>query len=464
MTQDILWEGKVAGENEINSAIKAAKNALPNWSYLALSEREKILNNYAAILKQKKDYLAEFISKESGKPLWESHSEVSAMIGKIQISIDAQNARCPLITISLPPGKSITRHKPLGVAAIFGPFNFPGHLPNGHIVPALLAGNTIVFKPSEHTPKVGELMVRLWEEAGLPDGVLNLIQGGPSTGKLLSRHPEIDALFFTGSWKTGRLLAEHFGRHPEKLLALEMGGNNPLVIGSITNLTAAAYLIIQSSFLTAGQRCTSARRLFIPNNPSGDSLLETLIEMTGKIKIGPYTETPEPFMGPLINLHASNHLLTIEKGLETLGGKALLPLKEMMPGTPLLSPGIIDVTSLNTEIDEEHFGPLLQVIRTDTFDQAIVEANNTTYGLAAGIFTDNPQEYEKFYKLSRAGIINWNSQTTGASSKAPFGGVGKSGNFRPSALYAADYCNYPVASIEVDTLALPQTLTPGITL
>jgi succinylglutamic semialdehyde dehydrogenase len=461
---EILWEGTESGENEVKRAIAAAKQALPNWSLLTRDEREAFIKKFGKELENKKEMFAEAISKETGKPLWESKTEVSAMLAKIDISIEAQKQRCPEPSKKLPHGNSITRHKPIGVVAVFGPFNFPGHLPNGHIIPALLAGNTVIFKPSELTPYVGQLIYELWNKAGLPQNVINIVQGGPGTGKFLSQDPDINGLFFTGSWKTGKMLAEQFGKNPDKLLTLEMGGNNPLVIGNISNLEAAAYLIIQSSFITAGQRCTCARRLIVQNDATGKSLIKLLVDMTSRIKVGPYTDLPEPFMGPLISNHAANHMLTVEKSFVTLGANPLLPLKELKPNTPLLSPGIIDVTGISRVTDEEHFGPLLQVIRVNSFDEAIKEANHTAYGLVAGIFSDDKTQYEKFYKLSRAGVINWNAQTTGASSTAPFGGVGQSGNYRPSAFYAADYCNYPVASIEVETLTIPEKTTPGIQL
>lgn len=462
MTRELLWEGRTASKAEVDAALERARKALPEWSGLPIDERIEFLIKFKNALLEMKGNLSEDISKETGKPLWESKTEVDAMIAKVDISIEAQKIRCPESITQIPIGSSITRHKPIGVVAVFGPYNFPCHLPNGHIVPALLAGNTVIFKPSELTPYVGEKMVKLWKDIGLPDGVLNIVQGGPETGKILSNHPNINGLFFTGSWKTGKILAEQFGKNPDKLLALEMGGNNPLIIGNITHLEAVAYLIIQSAFITAGQRCTCARRLIIPNDSLGETLLSTLINMTSKIAIGPYTNTPEPFMGPVINMLASEKLLKAQKNLADKGGKILYPMIQIQDDTPLLTPSIIDVTAISNRPDEEYFGPILQVIRVNSFDEAIREANNTQYGLSAGIFTDDKNQYEKFYKLSRAGIINWNSQTTGASSAAPFGGVGHSGNFRPSALYAADYCNYPVASIEVKTITMPEKTAPGI--
>jgi succinylglutamic semialdehyde dehydrogenase len=345
--------------------------------------------------------------------------------------------------------------------AVLGPFNFPGHLPNGHIVPALLAGNTVVFKPSEMTPMVAQKTLECWQAANIPPGVINLVQGGKETGKALSEHKDINGLLFTGSWNTGCHFAKLFAEYPEKILALEMGGNNPYIISSVQNIQAAAYLTIQSAFLTSGQRCTCARRLIIIDSPQSKTFLSTLIKMAESIRVGAYTDSPEPFMGPLISAAAASMLISKHDSLIRQGAIPILPLKILSKGPAFLSPGIIDVSAI-TSPDEELFGPLLQVIHVPNFTAALEIANRTKYGLAAGLLSDKPKEYELFYKYVKAGIINWNTPLTGASSAAPFGGIGQSGNHRPSALYAADYCAYPIASLERGTIVTTTELLPGI--
>jgi len=460
-TNEILWEGSSASPQEVDAAIAKAQNAFKSWSETPLEERIDHLKRFEATLTQSQDRVAETISKEVGKPLWESKAEVSAMIGKIGISIDAYHDRCRQIEKELPAGHSITRHRPHGVVAVFGPFNFPGHLPNGHIVPALLAGNTIVFKPSELTPLVGEVMVDLWKKSGIPSGVINTVQGGAETGKTLAYHPEINGLFFTGSWKVGKQLSEHFGKHPEKILALEMGGNNPLIVTKTRDIKAAVYHTIQSAFITSGQRCSCARRLIVPVGDQGDSFIQELLQAVEEIKVAPYTDDPEPFMGPLITLEAATRMLETQEALLQQGA---IPLLSVQRAQAILTPGILDVTLVSNRVDREVFGPLLQIIRVPDFSSAIIEANNTAYGLAAGLLSDDPEQYQVFYCESRAGVVNWNTQLTGASSAAPFGGIGHSGNHRPSAYYAADYCSFPVASLENQHLSLPPKLTPGLTL
>ena len=322
---------------------------------------------------------------------------------------------------------------------------------------------SLLFKPSDLTPLVAEKMVELWEAAGLPKGVLNLVQGDVTTGKALAGHNQIDGLFFTGSSTTGKLLHEQFAGHPGKILALEMGGNNPLLIGPVNDVDAAVHDIVQSAFITSGQRCTCARRLFIPNTAQGDVILARLIEVTKAIDVGVYDAVEQPFMGAMISTRAAQMMVSAQSELENLGANALLPLTHINEDTGLVTPGIIDVTPILSELpDEEHFGPLLKVIRYDDFDTAIIEANNTKFGLSAGLIADDAAMYEVFFQHIRAGIVNWNRHITGASGAAPFGGVGESGNHRASAFYAADYCAYPVASVELEQTTLPGKLSPGL--
>lgn len=462
-TGDIIWQGREAGLKETDHAIYAARGAFEAWSERPASERASFLQAFRKELETSREELALTISREVGKPLWESATEVTSMINKIAISIEAFEKRSA-DAFKTANGETVaTRHRPHGVVAVFGPYNFPGHLANGHIVPALLAGNTIVFKQSEEAPLVGKKTAEAWEQAGLPRGVLNLVQGGRATGQALAGHPGLDGLFFTGSVKTGLALNKQFAEQPDKILALEMGGNNPLVVTETADVKAAAYLAVQSAYLTAGQRCTCARRLIVPRGTAGDAFLAEFASVTKGLRVGPYTDVPEPFFGPVISAKAADALLAEQQRLIAGGAGAIVTMTKLKEGTALLSPGLLDVTSCRTREDKEIFGPLLQVVRVADFNAAIEEANHTRYGLSAGLLSDDKALYEKFYKKIRAGIVNWNRQLTGAVSFAPFGGVGLSGNHRPSAYFAADYCSYPVASIEYGKVERPQTLPPGMT-
>jgi len=459
----IIWTGNTATETNINDIVDSARTLAPQWAARCYDEREQYIIRFAEQLKKNESALSELIAKETGKPLWEAATEAKAMQAKVTSAIKSYQERTGhKVTDSPTGGHSVLSHRPHGVLTVFGPYNFPGHLPNGHIVPALLAGNTIVFKPSSLTPAVGEFMVNLWIESGLPAGVVNLVQGKAGTGKLLASHPDIDGLLFTGSSQTGHLLHQQFGGQPEKILALEMGGNNPLIVDDSVDIRAAVYSIIQSAFITSGQRCTCARRLFIPNGDKGDALLNALIKASSKLKVGLWNDQPQPFMGPLVSSQAADIILNAQNHLKTLGGKELLSVQRLDKGDAWLSPGIMDVTNITALPDDEYFGPFLQVLRYDDFASAVKQANNTRYGLSAGLFSHDKEAFNYFYQHIRAGIVNWNRQTTGAAGTAPFGGIGASGNHRPSAWYAADYCAYPVASMQSSSLDVPETLSPGI--
>jgi succinylglutamic semialdehyde dehydrogenase len=461
VTGDVVWSGVGANYEDIDAAVREARSAFGEWRRKSFEDRKAIVEAFGKQLEANKEALAHQIGLETGKPLWESRTEVAAMIGKIGISISAYHDRTGHSESDVAGGHAVLRHRPHGVVAVFGPYNFPGHLPNGHIVPALLAGNTVVFKPSELTPGVAEMTVKLWEKAHLPDGVLNLLQGAADTGKGLSGHPGVDGLFFTGSSTVGHLLHRQFGGQPEKILALEMGGNNPLIVQDVADLDGAVHHALQSAYLSAGQRCTCARRLLLPEGEEGDHFLKRFISVVSQITVGDFDADPQPFMGSVISSHAADKLLEAQQSLIQKGGESLLEMKRLKEDTGLLSPGIVDVTGLEM-VDEEFFGPLLTVQRYRDFDHALELANDTRFGLSAGILTDDRSLYERLTEEVRAGIVNWNRPLTGASSAAPFGGVGASGNHRPSAYYAADYCAWPMASLEAERSEMPDSLAPGL--
>lgn len=457
-----LWQANAADADDVAAACAAARRAFPAWARMPFEQREQRVKRFAELLEQHKSALAEVISRETGKPRWETLTEVQAMVGKVGISLRAYQARTGESHTAMPDGAAVLRHRPHGVMAVFGPYNFPGHLPNGHIVPALLAGNTVVFKPSELTPHTAEETLKLWQQAGLPDGVINLVQGGRATGEALAASPDIDGLLFTGSAGTGYHLHRQLAGQPEKILALEMGGNNALIVDQAQDLDAAVNLAIQSAFISAGQRCTCARRILVKRGAQGDAFIARLVQVAAGLRIGRWDDEPQPFMGGVISLSAVENLLAAQQRLLALGGKALLAMRQLADNSSLLSAGIIDVTGVQDLPDEEYFGPLTTIIRYDDFDQALQIANHTRYGLSVGLVSPERALFERLLIEARAGIVNWNKPLTGASSAAPFGGVGASGNHRPSAYYAADYCAWPMASLESESLALPASLLPGV--
>lgn len=460
-TGEVIWEGPEAGAFVVDAAVKAARKAQRPWNLLGLKGRLEIMERFRAGVEASRSNLARLIARETGKPLWDANTEVGAVLGKLAITADAYVRRTGKSRQEQDGVLQELRHRPHGVMAVFGPYNFPVHLPNGHIMPSLIAGNTVVFKPSEQTPAVAEFIYKLWREAGLPDGVLNLVHGGKETGIALSSHPDINGILFTGSYATGKAIHQAMAGHPEMLLALEMGGNNPLIVWDAEDARAAAKIAVHSAYISAGQRCTCARRLILPKGREGDAVVEAVKEFASRLKVGAYNESPEPFMGPVINNEQADRLLRAEAHLIAHGAKRLLPLERLMEGKPFLTPGLLEVSDVAERPDEEYFGPLLQVIRVSNYPAALQEANNTAYGLAAGLISDKFALWTQFHEHIRAGIVNWNRPTTGASSAAPFGGVGVSGNHRPAAYYAADYSAYPVATLSRDAVIAPPD-APGM--
>jgi succinylglutamic semialdehyde dehydrogenase len=461
-TGERLWSGNEANADEVSAASHAARAQFASWANTTLDDRIAVCMRFRDELQKSKVQLAQLISMEVGKPLWEAHTELVSMINKVDISIQAYHARTGLSVSHMADGDAVVRHRPHGVFAVFGPYNFPGHLPNGHIVPALIAGNTIVFKPSEYAPQTAMKTLECWERAGLPAGVLNLVNGGRDTGGLLAQQSELDGILFTGSYRTGALLHRQFAGQPGKMLALEMGGNNPLLVWHVDDIDAAVHHTVFSAFVSAGQRCTCARKLIIEKSAAGQAFLDRLVEVARRIVVGKYDASPEPFMGPVVSSHAAVQLMKAQEKLLEQGAHALLPMRHLNQNTGFLSPGVIDVTEVKNVPDEEFFGPLLQVTRVTDFEIALAAVNATEYGLAAGLLSKDESLWKRFSVGARAGIVNWNRPTTGASSSAPFGGIGRSGNHRPSAFYAADYCAYPVASTESSTLEMPKQLSPGL--
>ncbi len=459
----VVSDCRHATADEVAAAFRSARQAFASWGFTDPNFRTGIVQRFAEQVQLHSEELALLISRETGKPLWESKTEVTTVIGKSALAIDAMNKRRDTTSFEMGDQLAVTRFKPHGVVGVLGPYNFPAHLPNAHLVPAILAGNTVVFKPSELTSAVGAWMMRQWIAAGLPPGVINLVQGARETGQALAADPNLDGLLFTGSSQVGRILHRAFADYPQKILALEMGGNNPLIVHRVKNTRAAAYHTVLSAYLTAGQRCTCARRLIIVDGENQKQFVAELIAMIGRLRVGFYTDQPEPFMGPVVSHDAGRKLLTAYQRLIDRGAKPLVPMRALRDCPALLSPALVDSSGIIND-DEEFFGPLLQLFYVASLDEAIDLANQTQYGLSAGLLCDERASYERFIARIRAGVVNWNRQTTGASGKLPFGGCGLSGNHRPSGYFAADYCSYPIAALEAATLDLPATQMPGIDL
>ena len=442
-----IWRGRPC---DVDDVVERARRAWPGWAAQPLSTRMELVRRFANEVRKEAATLARTIAREVGKPLWEANAEVEGVIARVEISIRAYAERTSQRKLdSALQGTMAVRHKPHGVLVVLGPFNYPAHLPNSHIVPALIAGNVVIFKPSEKAPASGELLARCFNRAGIPADVIQFAPGGPEEGQAFVAHDGIDGVLFTGSAHAGIEINRKLAARPDKIVALEMGGNNPIVVWDTPKITDAAAIIVQSAFATTGQRCTAARRLIVKSSLY-DAVVGEVKAVADRIIFGAPFDEPAPFMGPVIDNAAADGLTESFLYLLSHGGRAIKHLMRPDDSLPFLSPAIIDTTGVKERPDVELFGPILQVVRVDDFDEAIDEAGNTRFGLAASLVGGSPQDYNRFWANVRAGIVNWNRPTIGPSHAAPMGGIGLSGNHRPTGYYAADYCAYPVTSGEME--------------
>ncbi|MCB0393262.1 MAG: succinylglutamate-semialdehyde dehydrogenase [Bdellovibrionales bacterium] len=450
----------------VDQACRAAKDAFQLWADLKPEERFQYLNRLKEVYIQNKEQLATVIARETGKPMWESLTEAQAMIGKIDITINdsVKLISQQIIPEALPGVEGRVVFKPRGVMAVLGPYNFPGHLPNGHIIPALATGNTIVFKPSEWTPATGQLMADLFDKAEFPKGVFNLVQGEGETGKRLSKHELVDGILFTGSYETGLRIEQETLTHFWKLRALEMGGKNASVVWKDADLKKAIYENLVGSFISCGQRCSCTSRIIL-HKDIAQEFIDKFYDSAKKIVIGHWKNNP--FMGPLINEDS------VEKYIRFQGMANREGAENLMRGKPLdLTPAGYYVTPsihLVPEFKEtsvyqktEIFGPNVAIYTVDDYDQAMEINNSTGFGLVMSLFSKDENLYERAMNRAKVGLVNWNRSTVGASSKLPFGGMGKSGNGQPSASFAVYYCTVPVATLVDPTEFDQEKILPGI--
>ncbi|QEG38405.1 succinylglutamate-semialdehyde dehydrogenase [Roseimaritima ulvae] len=446
----LVFNGTAASDEQVAAAFSAAERAQYDWARTPLAEREAIVLQYAELLGQREEELAQLITREIGKLPSDARGEVAAAIAKAQITIDAMHERRGDIDIPIEHGSRALRYRPLGPVLVLGPYNFPAHLPGGHLIPALLAGNTVVFKPSELAAAVGRWMIDRWTEAGLPAGVLNLIQGDATVARLAVDNPRTAGVFLTGGYAAGKAIHRQLAGRPEVLLALELGGNNPVVVASPSDPEQTAEKLSLSAFLSAGQRCTCARRLIVIDTPAGRQTVAALCERIDKLRCGLPHEQPEPDIGPMISARHANLLQQAEANFLAYGGHAIREVQQVGDCGALLRPGIVDMTDCHDAVDDEWFGPLLQLYWVKDFEAALQRAQATRYGLAAGLFGGDEAMFETFRQQVGAGVVNWNAPTTGASGRLPFGGLGASGNHRPAGYHTIDFCNDPIASLIIE--------------
>jgi len=448
-----VWEPEAVGE-----AVARARAAFPAWRDAGLAARAAVLERFAALASERAEELATLIAREVGKALWDARSEAALIAAKVDATL---GPGLELVrTFEAGPGARATYH-PRGVLAVLGPFNFPAHLPNGHLVPALATGNTVVFKPSDLAPAVGEWLWRAFRDAGLPRGVLELVQGRAETGRALALHPDVDGVLFTGSHAVGRALSEATLDQPGKLLALELGGKNGMLVWEDADLPLAVSEAALSIAATTGQRCSSLSRIFVAR-ARAEEFTDRLAKLLGGLVIGPPLEAGV-FMGPLVSRAAFERVARWRAQAVPAGGERIFR-GETNRLAPYIAPSLVRFASLDQSHPyqrEEIFGPEAALYAVDDLDQAVAAVNDSDYGLAASVMSADRGVYEHCVGRIRTGVLNWNRGTIGASSRLPFGGGRKSGNDRPAALTSTLYCTTPQAHIEHAGGLDPKTLPPG---
>lgn len=444
---DVIWSGTPC-PSHIDDAVAAAQQAFRGWSALSIEQRAEYLRRWRDVTAAHVEELADLIAREVGKPAAEARIEATALGGKVDLTLEESVAgRIDDWTADAGTGRTgRCRYRPHGVMAVIGPFNFPAHLPNGQFIPAMLAGNTVVFKPSELAPAVGQRLGELMQEAGLPPGVFNVVQGRADESRRLCTHADVNGILFTGSWPVGRTILEQNLDTPGRLVALELGGNNPAIVHEDADLRLAVIECVRAAFATTGQRCTCTRRILV-HERIADPFLAALCTTASTLLVGAHDDPVPPFMGPLITQAARSRVLDSQRAIVDRGGRSLVPAVELPCDGWFLSAGIVEVDGFSLDHDEEIFGPLVQVCTVSSLEEAIDQAGRTRYGLAASIFSRDETIFDRCFAELSTGCLNWNVGTAGASSRLPFGGVGRSGNHRPAAALAIDSCAYPVASL-----------------
>ncbi len=458
-TGDDVFRVSYGDGSEVHEAVESAYSAWLSWRSLGHEERAAHLRSLAVALQEREQDLAWAIASEMGKIYSEALTEARACVGKIKVTLEEAY---PWVRPFEPEGLAGACHfKPYGVMAVIGPYNFPAHLANGHIIGALMTGNTVVFKPSSTTPLVGQVYAEAVEASSLPAGVVNVLHIRRSLGDELITHPKVRGILFTGSYEVGLHLKEKTLKDPWKILALEMGGKNCAIATSSASVEQVIYEVFTGAYLTTGQRCTGTARLLIDAKIAAP-VIEGLVSLTKGLESGdPFGA--DTFMGPLANKSAVKSFLAAQQQ-----AKSNPRLKTLVPGQVLdhcrVSASlhlVEDYNSCDPFLREEVFGPALSIEVVASLEEAITRAQESDYGLSCSVFSAAREDFNTVLESVPCGIVNFNRATCGASGRLPFGGVGKSGNHRPAALFAPMSCAYPVAELRGDYGVVPEVKPQG---
>lgn len=424
--EDVIGEYPLSTEADVEEAVQEAHQAFHGWRRLQAEERNVYLNRLARLIEQRQDDIGEIICREEGKTLAEAKREGAIAVDYIPF-VMGEGLRMEGMTLPSPRQgvESATRRVPLGVIAAISPWNFPFITPIRKIVPALAAGNTVVFKPSNETPHSGVILMELIHEAGFPKGVVNMVIGsGSDIGDALCAHPLVKGITFTGSTEVGRHIHQQAAKHLATV-QLEMGGKNPAIVAEAKDMEAVAQEIIKNAFSLTGQRCTAISRLIVVE-PQAQALVQAIKEGMKGLVMG-NGKNPDVFTGPLIHKEACNKVMgyineAVEQGAQVVAGGNRMKGGIFDKGC-YVAPTLLTNVSRDMRVArEEVFGPVLAVFVAKNFEEALDMANDTDYGLAASLFTDNPAYIGQFLEEIEAGMAHVNHGTT-TDPTMPFGGV-----------------------------------------
>jgi RHH-type transcriptional regulator, proline utilization regulon repressor / proline dehydrogenase / delta 1-pyrroline-5-carboxylate dehydrogenase len=430
----------------VAEAAGAAAAAQPAWARLTITERAQALDRFKQAIEARGTQLADAIVLETGKLRSEAKVEIQTLINRFELSRAA--IATELAVGQVAPGEHL-RYQPLGVVGVIGPFNFPLHLCHAHVIPALLTGNTVVIKPSDVTPLGGQRYAEAAQAAGLPPGVLNVVVGAGEVGAAIVEQPAVRGLCFTGSWVVGRQILQASLDRPELLVALELGGKNTCVVLDDCALRQTVHEVVVGGYLSAGQRCTGTERVLV-HRKVADRFVAALAAVVRELRFG-NPEDASVFAGPLVTQGA---LAKVEAALEAArraGAEPIVAGQRLAGGSyrtaslHRLPDGVHHVPGYT---DVEVFGPDLCVEVIDSDDEAIAVIAASPYGFANAVFTGSAARFEHVFERTRSGILNRNRSTNLASPRLPFGGVGRSGNYRPTGAWAPRNVTAPIAILE----------------
>lgn len=430
-TNDIIGTIKLSTREEAREAVESAANAFQAWRTTPAPTRGKIVARFAQLLEREKESLAQLLTREEGKTVAESRGELQRSINVSEFCAgEARRLNGETIQSELPLNFAYTIKQPLGVVACITPWNFPVAIPVWKLAPALVAGNTVVFKPAEATPATAVRIVELFEEAGLPKGVLNLILGkGSEIGDEIANQAVVKAISFTGSTEIGLKLYEQVARRGAKVQC-EMGGKNPVVVLEDADLDLAVESTASGAFGSTGQRCTATSRAVVVDKIA-DEFVKRVVERARKMRIGNGSDAKTE-MGPSVDEKQFNTVLKYinigkEDGAELLTGGKRAEGDGLENGF-FIEPTVFDKVTPDMRIArEEIFGPVLSVLRVKNFDEAMIVANDSEFGLTSSIFTNDPNLIFRFVDEIETGMTHINSPTTGGEAHIPFGGVKATG-------------------------------------